>query len=356
MKKVFTDQLKGGEILSKDLHTPYNVLIVKGTVLKKEYIERFPLLGIEYVYIEETDTKDDAAYATARDIVREEIKRECNVKVRQLLETHIYRHNKELANLCVVAEKLIDNILEDEKIQEKVVEVKDAEGDLYSHSVNVCGLSVILALKMGLSKEQAEEIAKGSILHDLGLRYITQEYEDIAVEQMAVQDKVEYYKHALQGFQAVQEEKWLSQTAKDIILFHHEAEDGSGYPLHLKGDKLSLAIKIVIVCETFDQMLNGIGYKRTRLQEIIEYLKYHRGKLFDKKVTNEFLKMIIQFPVNTIVVTNQGEVGRVIRQNKEMTDRPVILITKDRNGMELNPPHELDLCKVLNVFIESVQD
>ena len=58
MKRIAVKDLVGGEILAKDLFTSsYTVLMARGTVLKKEYIERFPLLGIEYVYIEELGAK-----------------------------------------------------------------------------------------------------------------------------------------------------------------------------------------------------------------------------------------------------------------------------------------------------------
>ena len=44
MKKISVKNLQGGEILAKDVYTvEFHVLMTKGTVLKKEYIDKLPL-------------------------------------------------------------------------------------------------------------------------------------------------------------------------------------------------------------------------------------------------------------------------------------------------------------------------
>lgn len=346
MKKTAVKDLTGGEILAKDIYTSsYNILMSRGSVLKKEYAEKLPLLGIHFVYIE--DSKEEASDNT----MENDIKQTINKKVRHVLETHIYKHNKELSDLCEVAEDIISAVLDEEQINEKVVEIKAEGGDMYTHSVNVCSLGTVLALKLKLDKEKVEDIAKGSILHDLGLRYITVPYENIDISSLPQQDQNEYKKHVTYAFKALEKENWLSQTAKDIILFHHEYINGTGYPLHLTDEKLEIPVKIVSLCDAFDQMISGIGWKQTNLQESIEYLRYNKGILFDKYVTEKFLQMIVQYPIGTIVVTNQGEIGRVVRLNREMMERPVIEIIKNSSGKILKKPEEIDLLKVLNVFI-----
>lgn len=47
-------------------------------------------------------------------------------------------------------------------------------------------------------------------------------------------------------------------------------------------------------------------------------------------------------------------IGRVIRQNKEFPDRPVVQIIKDKNGKSVNNEDIVDLIKVNNIFIEKV--
>lgn len=353
MKKIAVKDLVGGEILAKDLFTSsFTVLMARGTVLKKEYIERFPLLGIEYVYIEEIGAKKKKGKKAK--IIQKQVKEECSEKVKNVLEKHIYKHNSELASLCSVAETLIEDILDEKEVYEEIVEIRAQGGDMYTHSVNVCALSSMLALKLGVEKEVAKDIARGSILHDIGLRYITVDYENIDISSQPLFEQKEFQKHTIYGFNALKEEEWLSEEAKNIILFHHEYENGSGYPLHLTGNKLSLSVKIVSICNAFDQMISGIGYRQTNLQEAIEFLRDNTRVLFDKEITGKFLQMIVQYPNGTIVQTNEGEIGKVIKQNLEMADRPVLEIFKDENGLRIEPKKKINLIENLNIFITKV--
>ena len=73
MKRVDVRKLSGGEILARDLYTLNygTILMPKGTVLKKEYINRLELLGIYTVYIKDSDEKNESLDAArhARQII-----------------------------------------------------------------------------------------------------------------------------------------------------------------------------------------------------------------------------------------------------------------------------------------------
>ena len=51
--------------------------------------------------------------------------------------------------------------------------IRNKSEGTYSHSLNVCALSVILAFKLKLPKKKIREIAIGCLLHDIGFTYIT---------------------------------------------------------------------------------------------------------------------------------------------------------------------------------------
>lgn len=55
-----------------------------------------------------------------------------------------------------------------------------------------------------------------------------------------------------------------------------------------------------------------------------------------------------------MVKVNTGEVGRVIYQNKDMPERPVILLLQSKDGVAYPEAKELNLMKELNVFIVEI--
>lgn len=162
----------------------------------------------------------------------------------------------------------------------------------------------------------------------------------------------EYKKHPIYGYSALKNETWLSDVSKDIILMHHERINGSGYPL--KTRNISLECRIVSICDAFDERICGIGCKRIKVYEAIEYLKFHKDKKFDGKVVDIFLNFTAVYPVGTHVLTSEGEIGVVVEQNRDFQDRPILRIIQDRNGGDVKKEIIKDLVKIQNLFIEQV--
>lgn len=352
MKRVDVKKLSGGEILARDLYTLNygTILMPKGTVLKKEYINRLELLGINTVYIKDFSKKKKSPDVRTESGLIEI----CQNQIRQVMERHIYKHNEELKRLCRMAENIILEAVNEEPLNDKIVEIQEADGDIYTHSMHVCTLSTMLAIRCGMEKEEVQDVLKGGLLHDIGLRYITVPYENVSMDRIPRIAQEEYKHHTLKGYNSLEKENWISPAVKDIILYHHERLNGSGYPFKMKGDRLIQQVKIVSICDAFDERVTGIGHERYHLQEALEFLRDNKGILFDKIATETFLKMIVHYPTGCVVKVNTGEIGRVVYQNKNMPERPVLLLIQDQNGMIYPEGREFDLMKELNVFIEEV--
>lgn len=356
MRRVPVKKLRGGEVLAKDVCTSSsNILMVRGTILKKEYIDKLPILNIHQVYIEEEKDESESNISQMDSVTQEKVK-ECRTIVKTVLEHHIYKKNKELENICTMTEELIEMILQEKEISNYMVEIREERKDMYTHSLNVCSLVTLLAFRLEMDKEFIIDIAKGGILHDIGLRYITVPYENCDVWKLSLQEQKEYKKHSTYGYKSLEQETWLTERTKKIILMHHEYENGSGYPLHLTSEKIPPAVKMVSICDVFDELISGISYCHSKIQEAVEFLKYNAGQLFDKKYTDIFLNMIVHYPIGSIVRLNTGEVARVIRQNPEFNERPVLELLCDAAGRDYSEKKIMDLCRVLNVFIVNEED
>ena len=324
MKLCKINELHGGEILAKTVMTPeYKMLLLDGTILKKEYIDKLEEFGIVQVYVkEDIDTQEN--------ILKVELDKEVKEKVRNVLEKHIYYKSGDLIELCKTADNIIDSILEEDKLAEKIYDIKERENDIYEHSITVCSLSILTALKMKLPYERIHDIGIACLLHDLGIRYITIDYINKDIHSMAEVKASEYKKHPIYGYSVLKNEPWISEQSKKIILFHHECMDGSGYPL--KSTDIPLEARIVAVCEKFDELICGIGYEKIKVHEAIQHLKQFSGILYDKTIVDVFLEFMAVYPVGTYVKTSEGEIGVILRQNEKYTDKPFIKIFLDKNG------------------------
>ncbi|MDE6213634.1 MAG: HD domain-containing protein [Lachnospiraceae bacterium] len=335
MRLCKVDDLKGTEVLAKDVMTlEYKVLLSAGTLLKPEYIEKLKELNIRDVYV-----KEEVPDAKQVVILKEEVEADFRSKVKSILEKHTYSHNEKLMELSQTADYIITNILQEEEVVEKIYDIKERSSDIYEHSINLCSLATLVALRMELSQDTVHDIGVSSLLHDLGLRYLSIPYENQNLDELSESEYAEYKKHPIYGYSALRDENWISEAVKNMILYHHERLDGSGYPL--KATDISRECRIIQICEAFDEMICGIGCKRMKVYEAVRYLRLNKDIKFDGKIVDILLEFTAVYPAGSVVLTNEGETGIVLYQNKQYPDRPVIRITKDRNGTAVDVVKDL---------------
>lgn len=348
MRVCKVDDLTGTEVLARDVFTPeYQILLSVGTALKQEYIDKLKELEIKEVYIK--DNRPDTRMVM---ILREEIEESFKSKVRSILENHTYSHNEKLEELSQTADFIISNILKEDKVVEQIYDIKGRNSDIYDHSINICGLSTMVALRMNLPHRTVHDIGVSCLLHDLGLRYVTVSYENRNLEELSEWEYAEYKKHPIYGYTALQGENWISNLSKSMILYHHERLDGSGYPL--RTTEIPKECRIIEICDTFDEMICGIGCTRMKVFEAVEYLKKYRGIKFDRKIVDIFLEFTAVYPAGTTVKTSEGETGIVLYQNHKFSDRPVLRITKDRDGNTVD--RVKDMLEFTDIYIDEVID
>lgn len=395
MKKVKVKSLKGNEILALPIVTDGGTVLIHADVeLKPKLINRAIRLGIKSLYIkdypEEVINKEnynhivisseddyDDVYNEGQDVsdsecadVKNEKKTEYNNKyienhiykveetainsrtiIKNVLEKHIYRHNSDLKIIGEQAEKIIESVIEEPEVITNITEMRNISIDMYTHCINVCALSTIMALRLKMSEKQVRNISIGAILHDIGLRYIKVPYMNTNETYMNVKDALEYKKHTIFGYSSLQDEGWIPDIAKEIILLHHERIDGKGYPFQHKGDKIKTEVKLVSLCDDFESLISGVGSPKLKIYEAIEYIKANQGIKYDATITDKLLESVAVYPVGINVITSEGEMGVVVRQNHKFTDRPVIRMLKHADGSQYKDDVEKDLMEYLTLFI-----
>ena len=285
-------------------------------------------------------------------ILRDDVEEQIKNKIKDILELHIYQHTEGLEKIAETAQNIISDIIEEDEVIEKVYDVKERSADIYEHSLQVCTIATLIALKLGMTEKQVYDISVSSLIHDLGLRYLVVRYEDQDINLLPAKDQEEYKKHPIYGYTAVKNETWLSENAKGIVLNHHERKDKSGYPLGT--DLLSRMTQVVGVCDEFDELICGVGKARVRVHEAINNVRNYSGIWFDSDIVDAFLQLIAVYPVGSRVKTNQGELGIVMRQNAHFPERPIIRIIKDQYGQDMRTEKVVDLIKETTVVIQEV--
>ncbi len=259
MKKVLIDNLKGGEILAQEVWDDNGTQwLSEGTTYKTSYLDKLVSLDVEYIYIKEGETADN--FIIKRDFNPEILRG----KSKEVIDRQLLRFKKNGSINVYKFEKLVFDItsemMQSNKIIENIYNMKSYDNYTYEHSLNVTVIAIMISKQMELSKYDIYENAMGCILHDLGKVEISQKI--LSKPATLTRDEFnEIKKHSINGYNIVKDNRHLSKEIKEIILTHHEKLDGSGYPLGISGDQISLGSRVCSIADVFDAMCSERPYK-----------------------------------------------------------------------------------------------
>lgn len=161
------------------------------------------------------------------------------------------------------------------------------------HVARIAVTTERLALHTGMAPDDAAQLGRMAILHDVGKLAIpdailTKEGE-LTPEEFAVVQR-----HATLGWNLLSGFSHPSLAlAATIARSHHERWDGSGYPDGLAGTDCPRAARIVAVADVYDALGHVRCYKDAWTKErILEYFRRERGRGFEEELVDALLDLI----------------------------------------------------------------
>ena len=348
MRRIKTEQIRGSEILAKDVHAGSGVILIsEGTILKREYVEKLLELKITDVFVED----EISVEIQVQDITEEKISEQCAEKLKDTLERFSYSSGDELKELSRMTTEVMEGVLLQDEVIYTISNVRNYSQSLYEHMLSVASLSVLIAVRAGFSQAETKEIVLGALLHDIGFINVKERYQGVILSEEPEEIQKEIKRHVVYGYIEVEQQDWISPVSKEIILYHHERTDRSGYPFHMPGDKLKPQVRLVGLCDAFDNMVYGNLEKRKKVHEALDELMKSGGTRFDPELVKIFVNSVATYPTGCIVQLNNGECGIVLRQNAETPTRPLLRLVERNNSDVWIRKEELDLSEELALFI-----
>ncbi len=276
---IFMQKMTGLELIKKikDYDPDAHIIVISayGSVENlKEAIRNGA-----YDYILKPFTVDEILFAVSRVIDKLKLLYE-RKKYINSLEKAVKDARKELENSFFDSLKVILNTLE----------VRDAK--TLEHSHNVAIYAEKLGRKVGISKSQIDTLIMGATLHDIGKIGIP----DSILLKKGKLEEVEFgfiKKHPLIGRRILLPMLKNNSHVLEIVSYHHERFDGTGYPEGLKGSKIPFFARIASIANAYDRMLNGTPYSPPKSFSLIrEDFMLNSGTQFDPELVKIFLSII----------------------------------------------------------------
>ena len=164
---------------------------------------------------------------------------------------------------------------------------RDSDTDL--HNYRVCLYCIRFAEVLGLAENQIRTLIAGAFLHDVGKIGIS---DTILLKpgKLSAEEFSTMKTHVQLGVDIAAKSSWLG-GAREVIEFHHERFDGSGYQRGLKGESIPLAARLFAIVDVFDALTSRRPYKEPfPLEEAMHHLADGRGRHFDPLLLGVFEK------------------------------------------------------------------
>lgn len=156
------------------------------------------------------------------------------------------------------------------------------------HSKRVSDICNQMGKKMGMTKQDIEQLTLISNLHDIGKIAIDDKILNkpgkLTEEEWTIMKR-----HPETGYRILASSPDYIEIAEDI-LSHHEKYDGTGYPRGLKGEEIPIRARIIAIADAYDAMTSDRPYRKKMDHDVaIKELIDNKGTQFDPKLVEIFL-------------------------------------------------------------------
>ena len=263
-----------------------------------------------------------------------EITRNQNQELQDLnanLESMVAARTEELrqamAQLELNHKTLKNSYISSVKVFSNLIEMR--EGAIPGYARNVADNAYLLAKKIDLKGEEAQNVMISGLLHGIGQIGLPDSLLKKPRSTLDPSEKSKYVKHPVIGENALMALEPLHDAAK-IIRHHLELYDGKGYPDHLKGEDIPIGSRILAIVNDYEAMKSEIFTdKNITTKQIRDYLWHNRAKRYDPKLVEEFIEIIeneLKDKEDFITVMSNGlEEGMVLAKDIFSSDDILLL-------------------------------
>jgi len=358
MRRVEIENVREGMVTAKPiLGFLGQILLNEDIEIKEKHIYYLKRMGISSVYVDDSNIDIEVA-----DLVSDETRGEGRSLVGQVLKEldspnplnkGIVFYEKEVLS---IVSRIVEEVIGNRDVLLQLTDIRAQDGYLFAHSVNCCVIATMIGVQMNYDRNTLKVLATGSLLHDIGLIIVPQ----IIIKKPGSLSPSEYdkiKKHPQYGYDIFRKTKIYTERAAEIILQHHERNQGQGYPMGLREKEIASLARIMVVTDVFDALTSEKAYRPAYpVHQALDILIAHGGEFFDLDVLNLFLQNVSAYPVGTYVKLNNGEIGAVVANSAGFSLRPVVRVLYKKDLSVHPAPFNLDLKKALELTIDSIVD
>lgn len=225
-------------------------------------------------------------------------------------------------------------------------ELKSKDEYTYMHSISVGIIATQIGEWIGLSDQELNELALAAVLHDIGKSKIPSHI----LNKPGKLTEAEFKKmklHTIYGYDILKEVPNIGNSILQVVLQHHEREDGGGYPFSLKGNEIHLYAKIVAIADVFHAMSSvRVYHDAAPFYEVMKSLYTDAFGKLDPQILLVFINKMMESLVGRQVLLSNEQLGKLVFINRYDPFRSLVQIDKEIIDLRKHP--DLQIKKILS--------
>lgn len=355
MQRVLVSQLNVGMVTARHVFSADGrMLLAAEREITESYIRRLQEMGIYAIYVR-NPFFDNVEIPL---VINEATRNHSMQTVKRAFEVlRSPRSGVDFEEIQSSARQIVSAVLRNRRAIVHLTEIRAHDDYTFAHSVDVCTLSVLVAVHLGYTEFRLQELAVGALLHDVGKTKVSKELlnkqSSLNADEMALMKG-----HSMYGFDILRSNIGkLTLPSIHISLQHHEKIDGSGYPRGLSGADIHEYSRVVSIADVYDAVTSDRPYRKALLpHEAYELMLAGGGQHFDPHILAIFLQRIAIYPIGTVAKLTNGDIGVVTAVSTGAPMRPTLRLIMDKHRRLYPGIAMLDMQNNLTIFIDQVID
>lgn len=185
------------------------------------------------------------------------------------------------------------------------------------HSERVGMYAIKLAIALGMDVRYREFLFRGAILHDIG-KIGVRDSVLLKAGKLTDEEFDEIKKHPEIGLKICGPLK-TSRSLLNIIAYHHERMDGTGYPFGLMGNEIPIEARIIAIADTFDALTSTRPYRKAlSVSDACRILNEGNETHFDEDFLPVFVEVAMRGEMDEVLETARGQELAPVKATQEI--------------------------------------
>lgn len=243
-----------------------------------------------------------------------------------------------------VARSMVDSVARNPDALLWLSRVQSRDNYTYRHSLNLSIWALLLGRQLGLDPDVLHKLSMGALLSHVGKAKLPEALQ-VPESSLSAEQWRQYSQYPELGAR-IAAAAGLPRVVVNVIRYHRERHNASGFPQGVGGEEIPLLAKIAGLVDHYESLIEPReSQDHLTPAQAVSRLYERRNSLFQEDLVDHFIQAVGVYPTGTIVELSTHELGVVISHTPKRRLWPRVLVLTDPRHTPLKNGHIVDLAK-----------